>query len=166
MMPKRILFVCMGNSCRSVMAQAWLQKRLMEVSHRLTEPVEVSSAGLGAIEGMGASRETVQLLQRDKLDVSGHMARLLSDDMIRHADLIFVMEQFQFLEVLRRVPQAGDKVHLLKTYALPNPDSVEQPNIPDPIGKPAEIYEGCFAEIRDAIERVVQSLVTSSEPER
>jgi protein-tyrosine-phosphatase len=78
--------------------------------------------------------------------------------MIQAADLVFVMEQFHAEEVVRRVPNAKGKVHLLKSYGLAPREGGDNPNIPDPIGKPLEVYEVCFAEIRDAVERVAKSL--------
>ena len=161
MATKRILFVCTGNSCRSVMAQGLLQKRLKEWEHRLPGPIEVDSAGVFAIEGMSPSKETLKLLQREGVDLSSHMAKLLSDEMIRTADLVFVMEQFQLIELLRRVPEAKGKVHLLKAYGLPTAGELGDPNIPDPIGKPTEFYEVCFVTIRDAIARIANSLAPS-----
>ncbi len=161
MAAKQILFVCTGNSCRSVMAQGLLQKRLKELEHRLSEPIEVDSAGVFAIEGMSPSKETLKLLHQEGVDLSSHMARLLSDEMIRDAWLIFVMEQFQLIELLRRAPEAKGKVHLLKSYGLPGASESNDPNIPDPIGRPLEFYEVCFATIREAVERVTKSLMSS-----
>ncbi|PIQ84680.1 MAG: protein tyrosine phosphatase [Candidatus Omnitrophica bacterium CG11_big_fil_rev_8_21_14_0_20_63_9] len=152
---KRILFVCTGNSCRSVMA-AGLMRQVLE---RAGFPsIQVESAGVFAINGMGPTRETLRVLQDIGVDCSDHRARVLTADMVDAADLIFVMEPFQGEEVLRRQPSAKGKVHLLKPYGLP-PGAVEgQPGIPDPIGKPLEIYEVCFNEIRQAVERIAKSL--------
>ena len=161
---KQILFVCTGNSCRSVMAQGFLQKRMKELQHRLQQPIEVASAGVFAIDGMSPSRETLRLLQDDGVDLSAHMARNLSNEMIREAALILVMEEFQAEEILRRVPDAREKVHLLKRFGLTNPAPAEDPSIPDPIGKPKEIYEVCFAMIRDSVERVAQWIVSGQGP--
>ena len=155
----RILFVCTGNSCRSVMAQHLLQHRLKSLAHRLRGPVEVQSAGVVAIDGMPASRETVRTLQHKGIDVSGHMAQRLTDQMIRDASLILVMEQMHTDEILQRVPEARGKLHLLKAFGVPNQARDENVNIPDPIGKPPEVYEGCLAAIEEAMERVIQSLV-------
>ncbi len=159
---KRVLFVCTGNSCRSVMAQGLLQHRLKQLEHRLREPVEVASAGVFAIDGMSPSRETLRLLQQEGMDLSAHMARNLSNEMVREASLVFVMETFQREEIIRRVPDAKDKVHLLKLFGAAAPAPEDDPNIPDPIGKPKEIYEVCFTLIKQSVERVARSLVADS----
>ena len=141
------------------MAQALLQHRLKQMQHRLQEPVEVVSAGVFAIEGMSASRDTVAVLGRMGIDVSGHMARMLTNDMIRAADYIFAMEQTHLEEIVQRVPEASVKTYLLRTYGLPSGSSAGEVNIPDPIGKSHEVYEQCLATIQEAIERLAQRLV-------
>jgi len=143
------------------MAQGLLQLRLKRLEHRLTEPIEVASAGMLAVEGMSPSREALRLLQREGLDMSTHMARALTDDMIRAADLILAMEQVHLEDILRRVPEARGKVSLLKAFGLPSSGGAHHADIPDPIGKTTEIYEDCFSVIQAAVDRVAQSLVGS-----
>ena len=155
MSAKRILFVCTGNSCRSVMAEGLMSHVLRRAG---IDTVAVESAGVFAIDGMSPTRETQRVLQEIGVDCAGHRARLLTPEMIQGADFIFVMEYFQAEEVVRRLPGARGKVHLLKPYGLAPGELEGSPNIPDPIGKPLEVYEVCFAEIRGAVERVAKSL--------
>ena len=155
MHPKKVLFVCTGNSCRSVMAQELMRHVLARAG---IDAVQVESAGVFAIHGMAPTRETIRTLQDAGIACSDHHARLLTPTMVQEADLVFVMEPFQVEEVLRRDPAARQKVHLLKTYLAPPAEGPQPPGIPDPIGKPLEIYEVCFAEIREAVERLARSL--------
>ncbi len=120
--------------------------------------VAAESAGVFAMEGMNPTRETIRVLQEVGIDMTSHRARALTTDIAHQADLIFVMEQFQAEEVIRRMPSVADKVHLLKAYGLPPGEPIANPNIPDPIGKPMEVYEVCFGDIREAISRVAKSL--------
>ena len=114
--------------------------------------------GVFAIEGMSSTRETQRVLQTIGVDCADHRARTLTAPMVQEADLVLAMEQFHVEEILRRAPAAKEKVRLLKTYGASAEEIGGHPNIPDPIGKPLEVYEVCFAEIKDAVERVAKSV--------
>ena len=155
MSAKRILFVCTGNSCRSVMAERLLRHILQRAG---VDTVAVESAGAFAMDGMGPTAETLRVLQDAGIDGRDHRSRRLTTEMIQAADLIFAMEQLHADEIVRWMPHAQSKVHLLNTHGL-FPEQVEgSPNIADPIGKPLEVYEVCFSQISEAVERVAKSL--------
>ena len=137
------------------MAQGVLQQLLQRGG---MSSVTVESAGVFAVSGMEATRETTRVLAAAGINCAQHRARLVTTAMIEQADLVFVMEQFQAEEIIRRAPKARDKVHLLKPHGLPTEALIGSPNIPDPIGKPMEVYEVCFHEVCEAVARVAKSL--------
>ena len=152
---KRLLFVCTGNTCRSIMAEGLMQLVLRQAG---VEHVTVESAGVFAIEGLSPTREALSVLLEVGVDASHHRARGLTGPLVQEADVIFVMEPFQTEEVIRRFPAAQGKIHLLKSYGLKPEEVGVHAHIPDPIGKPLEVYEVCFAEIREAVQRIAKSL--------
>ncbi len=150
---KKILFVCTGNSCRSVMAQGLLRKMLKEKGRN---DVQILSAGVSTLGGLGATEETIEVMQREGVDVSGHISQPLTQDLVRHAEAVFCMEEFQRELILARSPDARKKVHLLRPFEHKEP--MLDPNIPDPIGRPKEVYESCLMTVKEAVERVARWL--------
>ena len=123
------------------MAKAYLEKRLEELKKR---GITVSSAGISPFPGMHATKEAQEVLGKEGIDVSDHVARKLTDLEIRESDLIFVMEEIHKRYILERDPQAGKKIRLL--------------NISDPVGRDMDFYEKNFAVIKEAIEKILKEI--------
>mgnify|MGYP003392911093 CR=1 FL=1 len=123
------------------------------------EGIKVSSAGVSAIDGFRPTRETIEVMKHEGADVSSFQSKLLTDEMIRNSDLILVMTANHMDYVIKRVPQAVSKTHILKQYGRrDNLCACESPDISDPIGKPAEVYEYTLGEIKKEINRIAEIL--------
>lgn len=147
---KTVLFVCTGNSCRSVMAQGLLRKRLREAGR---DDVDVYSAGVSAVNSFGATEETVEVMRQEGVDVSMHISQRVSEDLINRSDIILVMERLHEERIAQLVPRAKNRVFLLKEFAkIDSPDL----SVPDPIGRPREYYRQTLALIKEAVERLMR----------
>ncbi|MFA5096391.1 MAG: L-threonylcarbamoyladenylate synthase [Candidatus Omnitrophota bacterium] len=145
---KNILFVCTGNTCRSVIAEGLFRKMMREQKR---DDVEVSSAGITALAGMGASQAAREALAREGIDVSAHLARAVTSRALKRSDLILVMEKAHEAAVLQVAPEVKNRVFLLKEFAKIDDSNLD---IIDPMGRPLDFYEQTFASIREALERV------------
>jgi len=145
---KNILFICTGNTCRSVIAEA-LFKKMMREKHR--DDVEVYSAGVMTLSGVGASQGARTVLAREGIDVSGHISHEATKEMIRKSDLILVMEKLHEDAILKIAPEVKNRVFLLKEFAKIDENNLD---IADPMGKPVDYYEQVFASIKEALERI------------
>lgn len=154
---KSILFVCTGNSCRSIMAEGLMKKHLKALDK---ERIEVVSAGVGALDGFPPTEETVETMEKEGVDVSRYKSKKITPEMIKNADLILVMEASHKDIVARFVPDAAAKTHLLKEFLAEKTgrDYPDDRNIPDPIGRPMDYYKLSFEIIKSQIERIAKLL--------
>ena len=146
---KTILFVCTGNSCRSVMAEYLLKSAVQG-----RDDIEVMSAGTGVFIRSAASSETVAVLAEEGIDATLHLAQPINTILLKKSDMIIVMTRNHRIQVLERVPEVEHRVYLLKEFAdIPFKDEGSL-DVPDPIGKSRGLYKDCLAEIKEAIHKI------------
>lgn len=145
---KHVLFVCSGNTCRSVIAEALFRKMMRE---KKREDVEVYSAGVMALSGLPASQGAKDILAKEGIDVSGHIAREATRWLLNASDLILVMERRHEEEILKISPEARNRVFLLKEFAKINDNNLD---IVDPAGKSFDLYQDVYYSIKESLERI------------
>lgn len=153
---KSILFVCTGNSCRSVMAEGLLKKALRLAGK---EHIKVNSAGVGAIDGMAPTDETIRAMKSEGIDVLGSKSKRVTARLVSEADLILVMAAHHMDDIISRFPDAAAKTHLLRQYGVDcQTQACEDLDVIDPISQAASVYENVLKEIKKEIERIVKLL--------
>lgn len=136
----KLLFVCVGNICRSPTAEILMRHHLRD-----REDVQISSAGLQALVGKPIDPTAGLLLTERGLDPASHRGRLATPAVLAEADLILVMEQSHLAKISREVPQVSGKTFLLGRW-----DKLE---IPDPYRQQRVAFEHVFGLIENCVAR-------------
>jgi protein-tyrosine phosphatase len=114
-----ILTVCVGNICRSPVAEALLKDRL--------PGRKIWSAGLQAVVGHAADATALEIAALHGLDVSAHRAQQVAGWMCSHADLVLVMEASHQQELEKLYPTARGKIHRLGEFGPRGPFDIADP---------------------------------------
>ncbi len=109
--PFRVLFVCIGNVCRSPVGERLLAARLP------ADRFEVSSAGVGAMVGYAMSKYAAEELRSFGGDPSGFAARQLTSRIVEQSDLVLTATRELRSHVLAEVPGALRRTFTILEFA-------------------------------------------------
>ena len=105
---QHILVVCVGNICRSPMAEYLLKQEF--------PTLQIHSAGIQGLSGHPADDKALLCMQRLNIDMQGHIAKKLTGDMLKQADLVLVMSQNQQKHIEHTWPFAKGKTFRLGNW--------------------------------------------------
>jgi protein-tyrosine phosphatase len=140
--PVRVLFVCLGNICRSPLAEGAF-RHLVE-QDGLAEAFEIDSAGTGPWHvGERPDPRTRSTARRYGLDLDGLRARQIQRRDLDHYDHVFVMDKMNLHDVLTLDPDGdhGTRVRLFREFD-PTPEGYQ---VPDPYSGGSEGFESVHA---------------------
>lgn len=151
MRPIRIVFVCLGNICRSPLAESVFRHLARE--RGVESHFEVDSAGTsGFHDGEGPDERSVATARSRGIEVAGASRKLVVED-LRRFDYVIPMDAQNRRDIALLEEAAGGsaKVHLLREWDPAPGDG----NVPDP-------YSGGqrgFEEVQDMVERACAALL-------
>lgn len=135
---KKVLFVCVGNVCRSPMAACILKAQLPD------KTFTVSSAGINAMVDEPMDALACEVLKKHGYPDIEHKATQLQRAHVQDADLILVMEKNLIDVVLRLSPEARGKTFTMGKWQ-------DDRAIPDPYKQSRVVFEHTFSLIHEAV---------------
>jgi protein-tyrosine-phosphatase len=145
--PTSILFVCLGNICRSPYAERVLLRR--GNGH-----VRAFSAGFMG-PGRPPPEEALEVARDRGIEHAEHVSRTLTRDLLDDADVLFVFDRHNASGLRGRAGVQGERLFWLGDF---DPQWTGKRAIADPWGKPVEEFERTFERIERCIGEVVRAL--------
>ncbi|MBK7091062.1 MAG: hypothetical protein IPH59_04985 [bacterium] len=128
------------------------------------EDVDVSSAGIGTLDGYPATHHAVEISRRNQIDISGHHSTRMTDRIFRESDLVFALAENHF-EVLKNWQDADKKLYMVKAFPEPGHGDARH-SVDDPVGGSLEEYKVTFEEIYSEINRALPDIIRRIENHR
>ena len=151
-MPIKILMVCLGNICRSPLAEGILASKLPK------DKFVVDSAGTGNYHiGKQPDKRSILPAQKNKLDISQQKARQFSSKDFDNFDYIFAMDNNNYKDIiaLAKDNHQTQKVDLILNQLFPN----ENVDVPDPYYGLQNGFDSVYEMLDEACDILAKKLI-------
>ena len=149
----RVLFVCLGNICRSPLAEAAFRKAAEEAGLA----VEVDSAGTAAYHvGEAPDPRSIEVAERHGIDISGYRGRQLTVGDFHAFDFIFGMDRSNMTNIARIEPDDGRARVSMLLDIVPGSEGRE---LSDPWYGGEDNFRATWEDVTMAAEALVAALV-------
>jgi protein-tyrosine phosphatase len=149
----RVLFVCMGNICRSPLAQGVFEDLVRREG--LEDEVFVDSAGTGSWHVGHPPDERAQRSARSRgLDLSTQRARRVTPDDCRDFDYVMTMDEENYRAVSALCREGGADVRSFLDYAPDHPET----EVPDPYYGGPDGFEHVLNLVEEASEGLLEEI--------
>lgn len=145
----KILMVCLGNICRSPLAEGILKAKI----EKKGLDWQVDSAGTGSWHvGELPDSRSIAIARQYGIDISYQRARQLKADDLQRFDLIFAMDTQNYRDILRFANNETEraKIHLIMHMIQPNSNQ----SVPDPYWDD-DGFEAVFLMLDEACEEII-----------
>lgn len=148
----RVLFVCLGNICRSPLAEGVFVHVIEQ--RGLSDAYMIDSAGTGGWHvGSAPDPRSIAVAREHGIDISAQKVRKVRPQDFEDFDLIVGMDRSNVEDLLVVAGSARDKVHLFLDYALGT-----RRDIPDPYYGGPDGFSNVYGMICEASEALVEKL--------
>jgi protein-tyrosine-phosphatase/predicted ATP-grasp superfamily ATP-dependent carboligase len=155
-----LLFLCLGNICRSPFAAAYFNARVKALG--LPLPLAHSAALLDK-PGRGTPVRLVQLAQGFGLDLSEHRSKTVTSGQLRQAAAVLVMDAGNAWDLWTGHPQAFARTYPLGIYEAPRP-STALAQVPDPYDRSPAESVACYQQIARCIDGLLAKWMVARRP--
>ncbi len=150
----KILMVCLGNICRSPLAEGVLKSKINR------NKVLVDSAGTAAWHsGKLPDTRSIAVAKKHGIDLTDQKARIFSPEDFDRFDYIYVMDQNNYKDVCRLAPneKAIEKVQLILNEIYPD----QNLEVPDPYYGGDDGFDDVFKMLDEACEKIKEKIENS-----
>ena len=145
----KILFVCLGNICRSPIAHGLLQHHVL--AHKLDW--EIDSAGTSDWHtGELPHEKSIAVMQQHGIDIRYQHSRLLVAADLTYFDKVYVMDSdnYNVVAALAKSTTEQEKIELIMNTVTPAKNQA----VPDPWGLPLEKYEAVYQMLKASTDAI------------
>ena len=150
-MPIKILMVCLGNICRSPLAEGILKSKLD------SEKFFVDSAGTGHWHiGKAPDKRSVSIAKKNKIDISAQKCRQFQVLDFDEFDIIYAMDSSNFFDLMDLAPneKSKNKIKLILDEIYPT----EKVDVPDPYYGTENGFDQIYVLLDDVCEVIANRL--------
>jgi protein-tyrosine phosphatase len=147
-----ILFVCLGNICRSPLAEGVF--RAVWAEHGWGRDIQLDSAATSGWEvGSAPDPRSIAIALRHGIDISGQRARKVTPQDFSRFDLILGLDRSNVADLKALAPAARDRVQLFLEFA-----HGQARDVPDPYYDGEDAFASVYRMIREASEALATRL--------